>query len=140
MMGDDYTPYHLRRGDGYKVGRPYEFGLPTTLVEMPISWSTDDYPHFEFVRTPTSIQQGLQPPRAVMECWLDEFRYMQQHVSWGVLTYTCHPFVIGRGYRMLWFERFVADLKTAGAVFLTLEQAVDEFAARLREEDHNRRR
>lgn len=61
-----------------------------------------------------------------MECWRDEFQYMQEHVDWGVLTYTCHPFVIGRGYRMLWFERLVDDLISADAVFLTLEAALAE--------------
>jgi peptidoglycan-N-acetylglucosamine deacetylase len=124
MMGDDYLPYRVRRGDLCEPGRPYRFGTETPLVEMPISWSTDDYPHFEFVWTATSILQGLHSPRTVMECWRDEFQYMQESVQWGVLTYTCHPFVIGRGYRMLWFERFVAELVRAGADFLTMEAAV----------------
>jgi peptidoglycan/xylan/chitin deacetylase (PgdA/CDA1 family) len=126
MMGDDYTPYRVRRGDRCEPDHPYQFGEATPLVEMPISWSTDDYPHFEFVRTPAWILQGLHTPRSVMECWRDEFRYMAETVDWGVLTYTCHPFVIGRGYRMLWFRRFVDDLAAAGAVFLTLEDAAAE--------------
>ena len=126
MMGDDYTPYRVRRGDRCDVDQPYQFGEGTALVEMPVSWTTDDYPHFEFVRASGWILQGLHPPKAVMECWRDEFRYMQETVEWGVLTYTCHPFVIGRGYRMLWFQRFVDDLAAAGAVFLTLEDAAAE--------------
>jgi len=126
LMGDDYLPYRVRRGDVCQPDQPYRFGQETALVEMPISWSTDDYPHFEFLRTPPSILQGLHSPRIVMECWRDEFQYMQESVTWGVLTYTCHPFVIGRGYRMLWFQRFVAALAEAGATFLTMEQAADE--------------
>ncbi len=77
---------------------------------MPISWSLDDYPHFEFVRTATTVLPGLQSARTVMESWLDEFRYMQKTVEWGVLTYTMHPYVIGRGYRMLAFEELVKKL------------------------------
>ena len=77
---------------------------------MPISWSLDDYPHFEFVRTATTVLPGLQSARTVMESWLDEFRYMQKTVDWGVLTYTMHPYVIGRGYRMLAFEELVKSL------------------------------
>ena len=88
---------------------------------MPISWSLDDYPHFEFVRTPAAVLPGLQSARAVMENWLDEFHYMQQSVEWGVLTYTMHPYVIGRGYRMLALEQFLQKLHAAGAVFMTLE-------------------
>ena len=50
-MGADYLPYRARRGDVAKLGEPFRFGEPTALIEMPISWSLDDYPHFEFVRT-----------------------------------------------------------------------------------------
>jgi len=57
---------------------------------------------------------------------MDEFRYMQANVEWGVLTYTMHPYVIGRGYRMLAFERLIKDLQGAGAVFMTMEDAVAE--------------
>ena len=93
---------------------------------MPISWSLDDYPHFEFVRTATAVLPGLQPARAVMESWMDEFRYMQASVEWGVLTYTMHPYVIGRGYRMLALEQLIENLKAAGAVFMTMEDAAAE--------------
>ena len=114
-----------------QLGKPYRFGEDTALVEMPISWSLDDYPHFEFVRTPTTVMPGLQSARTVMESWLDEFRYMQKSVEWGVLTYTMHPFVIGRGYRMLAFEQLVESLQAAGAVFMTMEDAAAEARARL---------
>jgi peptidoglycan/xylan/chitin deacetylase (PgdA/CDA1 family) len=66
-----------------------------------------------------------------MESWHDEFRYMQQTVDWGVLTYTMHPFVIGRGYRMLALEDFVSKLAAAGAVFMTMEDAAAEAKARM---------
>src|SRR5262249_31738154 len=97
----------------------------------PISWSLDDYPHFEFVRTPTAVLPGLQSARTVMENWLDEFRYMQQTVDWGVLTYTMHPYVIGRGYRMLALDALLKDLAAAGAVFTTMEDAAAEAQARM---------
>jgi peptidoglycan/xylan/chitin deacetylase (PgdA/CDA1 family) len=131
LMGADYWPYRARRGDVAELGKPFRFGEETTLIEMPISWSLDDYPHFEFVRTPTTVLPGLQPARAVMESWGDEFRYMQQTVEWGVMTLTMHPFVIGRGYRMLAFEQLVQDLAAAGAVFMTMEDAAAEAQAKL---------
>jgi peptidoglycan-N-acetylglucosamine deacetylase len=126
LMGADYAPYRARRGDVAKVGEPFHFGEPTALIEMPISWSLDDYPHFEFVRTETTILAGLQPARAVMQSWLDEFLYMKKTVEWGVLTYTMHPYVIGRGYRMLALEQLVDKLGREGAVFMTLENAARE--------------
>ena len=131
LMGSDYLPYRARRGDVAKLGEPFHFGEPTALIEMPISWSLDDYPHFEFVRTASTILPGLQPARAVMESWLDEFLYMKKSVDWGVLTYTMHPFVIGRGYRMLALEGLVERLGKEGAVFVTMEEAAAEAAASL---------
>ena len=126
LMGADYWPYRARRGDRVALGEPYRRGEETALIEMPISWSLDDYPHFEFVRTATTVLPGLQSARAVMDNWLDEFRYMQKTVDWGVLTYTMHPYVIGRGYRMLAFEQLLTNLQAAGAVFMTMEDAAAE--------------
>jgi peptidoglycan/xylan/chitin deacetylase (PgdA/CDA1 family) len=131
LMGADYLPYRARRGDKAELGKPFGFGEETSLIEMPISWSLDDYPHFEFVRTPASVLPGLQSARTVMQNWLDEFRYMKKSVDWGVLTYTMHPFVIGRGYRMLAFEGLVEELAAEGAVFLTMESAALEAQKRL---------
>jgi hypothetical protein len=130
-MGADYWPYRARRGDRVELGKPFGFGEETSLIEMPISWSLDDFPHFEFVRSTTMVLPGLQSARTVMESWLDEFRYMQQTVDWGVLTYTMHPYVIGRGYRMLALEDLVQKLIAAGAVFMTMEDAAQEARERM---------
>ncbi len=132
MMGDDYTPYLARRGDVAHVDQPFQFGEPTRLVEMPISWTLDDYPHFEFVRTKEAVLQGLMPTAGVLQNWLDDFRYMTRTLDWGVLTYTCHPFVIGRGHRMLMLEHLIQGLLQQGAVFQTMAAAVDEFLVRSR--------
>jgi peptidoglycan-N-acetylglucosamine deacetylase len=131
LMGADYWPYRARQGDVAELGKPYRFGEETSLIEMPISWSLDDFPHFEFLRTPQTILQGLQPARAVMDSWLDEFRYMKKSVDWGILTYTMHPYVIGRGYRMLALEDLVDGLTREGAIFLTMEEAAQEAQGRM---------
>jgi len=131
LMGSDYLPYRARRGDVARLGEPFRFGEQTALIEMPISWSLDDYPHFEFIRTNTTILAGLQPARAVMQSWLDEFLYMKKAVDWGVLTYTMHPYVIGRGYRMLALEDMIDKLRQEGAVFMTMEDAAREAGQRL---------
>ena len=102
------------------------FGEPTGLIEIQISWSLDDFPHFEFMRQPNSVLASLQPARALMENWLDEFLYMKKSVDWGVLTYTMHPYVIGRGYRMIALEWLVEQLAAEGAVFMTMESAALE--------------
>ena len=129
-MGDDYTPYRARRGDVAALDGPFVFGELTRLVEMPISWTLDDYPHFEFVRTRDAVLQGLMATGGVLQNWLDDFAYLTRTLDWGALTYTCHPFVIGRGHRMMMLERLIQGLIEQGAVFLTMEQAVDEFLGR----------
>ena len=66
-----------------------------------------------------------------MQSWHDEFLYIKKTVDWGVLTYTMHPYVIGRGYRMLGFEDLVGKLLAEGATFMTMEEAARETAKRM---------
>ncbi len=126
LMGADYKPYRVRQGDIVELGKPYRMGRETRLIEMPISWTLDDHPHFEYWRTPQGIMPGLQSARTVMQNWFDEFLYMKKTGDWGILTYTMHPYVIGRGYRMLAFEDLVTKLEENGAVFLPMETAARE--------------
>ena len=130
MMGHDISPYQARQGDGISLLEPMRFGHDTPLVEMPIHWSLDDWPHFEFMRTEQAIQPGLMNARAVFENWLDEYIYMDAHYDWGVLTYTFHPHVIGRGHRMLALERFIKALAARGARFVAMETAVAAYQER----------
>lgn len=131
LMGADYIPYRARRGDHVRLGDPYRNGEETSLIELPISWSLDDHPHFEYLRTPNGILPGLRSARTVMANWYDEFLYMKRTVDWGILTYTMHPYVIGRGYRMLAFEDLLEKLIAEGAVFMTMEEAALEAKAKL---------
>ena len=130
MMGDDYTPYYARQGDVIELERPAVLGKPSGLVEMPIHWSTDDSPHFEFVRTETSVRQGLMKAGDVLDNWMNDFLYMRDTKEWGVLTYTCHPFIIGRGHRIMMLERLIKLLRDEGAVFQRMDETVEEFKKR----------
>ena len=127
MMGHDCSPYYARTGDVVTQDEPIRFGPESTLIEMPISWSLDDFPHFEFYQTKGYHLQGLMATQGVLQNWLDDFDYMTRNTEWGVLTYTCHPFVSGRGHRMLMLERLISGLRELGAVFLTMEEAVTEW-------------
>ena len=130
MMGNDYTPYFARTGDVIALEEPMVLGPETSLVEMPISWTLDDYPHFEYVRNKQYSMPGLMPAGGVLQNWADDFDYMTRTMEWGALTYTCHPFVIGRGHRMLMLERLIDALKGMGATFLTMEDAVNAWLER----------
>ncbi len=127
MMGHDCLPYAARSGDCVdpETGS-FVVGHETSLVELPISWSMDDFPHFEYFRG-----GGLQPASGVLENWLGDFEFFRRSNEWGVMTFTCHPFVIGRGHRMLMLESFVQQLKSAGAVFTTAGDAVHKWRERV---------
>lgn len=130
LMGHDDTPYFARRGDRVSATDPFHPGETTRLVEMPISWSLDDHPHFEFWRTGDSVMPGLRNGNDVLQNFVEDFEYMTRHTDWSVLTYTFHPYVIGRGHRMMMLERLIERLQALGAQFMTLAGAADEFLAR----------
>lgn len=129
-MANDYTPYRARIGDVVTMFEPAVLGRTTPLIEMPVSWSLDDAPHFEVVRTPNWIQPGLSNANLVVDNWIADFDYMQRHQDWGVLTYTFHPYCIGRGHRMLVFEKLISHLRDRGAVFMTMSEAAREYDLR----------
>jgi peptidoglycan/xylan/chitin deacetylase (PgdA/CDA1 family) len=130
MMGHDCEPYFARRGDTVVADAPLVFGETTDLVEVPISWSLDDHPHFEFFRTSAGVMPGLANADAVLENWLADFEYMRRTAEWGALVYTFHPYVSGRGHRMIMMEKLIDGLTRMGAEFLTLDQVQQEFRAR----------
>ena len=126
MMGHDYSPYRVRQGDVIELQKPMQFGDKTPLIEMPISWSQDDHPHFEM----TSTRPGHRNANSVMENWVDDFIYMTRCTDWGIITYTCHPYVIGRGHRMLMLERFINRLGELGAEFMRMDDAAQTYDER----------
>jgi peptidoglycan-N-acetylglucosamine deacetylase len=130
MMGHDYLPYFARRNDVVPASDPIQFGETTRLVEMPISWSLDDFPHFEFLRLQNSLQPGLANASLVLENFVDDFEYMTRIMDWGVLTYTFHPYVVGRGHRMMMLERLIHALSERGARFCTMDEAAQVFLKR----------
>ena len=131
MMGNDHMAYRVRLGDVIELEKPAVFGRETKLIEMPVSWTLDDYPHFEFLRTKATILQGLMNATAVLENWINDFRYMKSITDWGILNFTFHPFVIGRGHRMMALEKLLRTLTEEGAQFMTMEDA-----ARLYDKKH----
>ena len=131
LMGNDFSPYWCRVGDAIHDDGPYEFGAPVDLVEMPVSWILDDFPHFENVSLKTGLLTvGLSAPSKVEEIWRGEFDFMYRDVQGGVFNLTMHPQVIGRGHRMLMLERLIAHVRSHDGVrFATLGDAAETFRA-----------
>ena len=130
LMGNDFRPYWCRVGDVIQPDGPYLFGQPVDLVELPVSWILDDFPHFEYVARPNRLAPGLAAGSKVEEIWRDEFTFMYREVPGGVYTLTMHPQVIGRGHRMLLLERLIAFFQHhPGVRFATLGQVATEWRA-----------
>lgn len=130
MMGNDFTPYRVRQVDSITLDKPAVFGKSTRLIEMPVSWTLDDHPHFEFIRTKEWILPGLMNANLVLDDWINDFNYMKKKLNWGVIIYTFHPYVIGRGGRMLILEKLIKKLKDTSVVFTTVEAAAAEYEKR----------
>jgi peptidoglycan/xylan/chitin deacetylase (PgdA/CDA1 family) len=131
LMGNDFTPYWCRTGDVIHNDGPYEFGREVDLVELPVSWILDDFPHFEYLFSARGSNAGLAAPSKVEEIWRGDFDFMYRDVHGGVYNLTMHPQVIGRGHRILMLER-LADYFASkdGVRFATLSQAADAFRAK----------
>jgi hypothetical protein len=76
-------------------------------VEVPVSWSWDDFPQFEFVNSPRFSANTLANPDKVFEIWSKDIDYMVRRIPDGVFDLTMHPQVIGRGHRLMLLERFI---------------------------------
>ena len=128
LMADDYALYRVRHGDRHSVAEGSRFGREGTLVEVPVSWALDDWPHFE--PSATGDRDGLSAPSKVLEIWTEELRYAWAHAPGGLLTITMHPECIGRGHRMAMLERFIdAASSLDGVVFDRLDRYVERWLA-----------
>ncbi|MHB8574428.1 MAG: polysaccharide deacetylase family protein [Dehalococcoidia bacterium] len=118
LMADDYTPYLCRLGDTGDTKGPYQFGKPVDLVELPISWLLDDFPHFEWNAQRGS---GHAAPSHVEEIWREEFEFAYERVPGAIYTLTMHPQVIGRGHRIRMLERLIRHMQgRSGVRFATM--------------------
>ena len=116
QMGDDFNVYKCRIGDHGSPDEPWIFGAESKILELPISWVMDDWPHFEFQRTP-SLNPGLHTPSQVFEIWSQEFDYMYDNVPNGVFTVTMHPYVSGKAHRIMMVERLIQHMMGRSGVW-----------------------
>jgi peptidoglycan-N-acetylglucosamine deacetylase len=127
LMADDFTPYRPRIADEVAEDGSVRFGRPAALIELPVAWELDDYPHFHF----GPRNQGLRLASDVAKQWQAEFEYCHDHVKNGVFTLTMHPQIIGRGPRIAALDGLIAAMKSrSGVVFATMAEAARRFADR----------
>lgn len=125
-MGSDFTPYYLRSGDRWSTTEPYVFGATTELIEMPVSWLLDDFPHFELI---PGLFAQMADPAKVFGIWREEFDFMAASEPGGALTLTMHPECTGRGARIEGMRRLLEHMAGAGAEFTTLGAVAADWRA-----------
>jgi peptidoglycan-N-acetylglucosamine deacetylase len=90
--------------------RPYMVG---ELVELPVHWTLDDAPHFERTTDPDPL----------LRCWLAELACAlaeERHI-----TYTLHPEILGRPYRLPVLQRLLEAVRESGTRHLTHAEAAE---------------
>lgn len=126
LMGDDHTPYFCRTGDQVDTNG-VQWGERTSLVQIPVSWTLDDFPYLEFLRSGGGVLPGLQDPRSMFDRWYADLHWMLREIDQGVLTVTCHPEVIGRGHRLLALEEWLDRVRERDVVFATCANVAQHF-------------
>jgi peptidoglycan/xylan/chitin deacetylase (PgdA/CDA1 family) len=102
--------------------RPYlEVVDGAELLELPVHWSLDDWPYYGW-----SVDTGgnLFNPSVWYESWLSEFD--SALAERRLVTYTMHPEVVGRGYRLRALDRLIGEISGRADVwFPTHSQVAD---------------
>lgn len=123
QMAQDFEPYWCRTGDRMEPESGFAFGTEIELVEMPVSWSLDDFVDLEYVYAPPLVLQQAKDPRAVERRWRDEIDFAAEEVPGGVVTFTFHPQVIGRGARIRIVRNLIAHIVEIGGELVTVGAA-----------------
>ena len=132
LMGHDYQPYRVRLGTTFPDDGPPSWGVETDLIELPWSWTLDDYVYLEFVTFRRMLMPGLRSPTEMFENFAGDVEWMVREVDNGVCTPVFHPQVIGRGHRLLaleaWLDR-LAELPIAFGRLVDIAEAIGDGVA-----------
>jgi peptidoglycan/xylan/chitin deacetylase (PgdA/CDA1 family) len=127
MMATDYQLYWCRGNDIVHRDRGYQFGEEVELIEVPVSWTLDDFPQMEYL--PNSSRPGLSGYDKTLGMWCTDFDYMLEEEPDGVFCITFHPQVIGRGGRMTILRSLIAHMKATDATFRRVGDVVTDWKA-----------
>ena len=128
LMGHDYRPYQVRENSTFPPDGPPRWGAETDLIELPWSWTLDDYVYLEFVTFRRMLMPGLRSPTEMFENFAGDVAWMVREVTAGVCTPVFHPQVIGRGHRLLALESWVDAMIDLGVSFNRLDEIAGAIA------------
>lgn len=129
LMAQDFEPYWCRTGDQMPRDRGYEFGPEVELVEVPVSWSLDDFVLLELVLAPSASLPSPHNPEDVERRWLADMEFAAEEIPSGVFNMTFHPQCIGRGARVRIVENMIARARELGANLVTPGEVAERWAA-----------
>lgn len=125
LMGRDFIPYRPRNVIDHRE-QPNEFGPPSSVLELPVSWFMDDFPALDHV---PGMLPGLMSTEGVFARWRDNFDYAYNNEPSGVVILTVHGLVSGRAHAILLLERFIQHVKQHDDVwFATLSDIYDRWS------------
>lgn len=114
LMGRDFEAYRPRPVIKQSREEGNQFGPPSKVLEIPVSWYLDDFPALE--NLPRSV--GMASTEDVLKRWKDLFDFAYTRVPNGVFSLALHPQTIGRGHHLLMLEQFLDHVAShSGAWF-----------------------
>lgn len=122
LMGNDLHPYYPRPVT-HHTDRANEFGLPSPILEFPVSWVMDDFPQVEYVE---GVIEGMRPLSGIYEYWTSIFDYACQ-LEGCCYVLALHPQVSGRSYMIQLLERLIKYMTERGAWFTSISEAGANF-------------
>lgn len=137
LMGRDFEMYRARTGDQMSRAKIL-LGQEIDLVEVPVSWTLNDFAFMEFVMTPGLILPGSIDTKALGERWRADLDYCVGNVRDGIFTPTFHAQTIGRGSKINLLEQLVRRGHEHGAPFHTVSDAVANWKNRPQTATHGR--
>jgi peptidoglycan/xylan/chitin deacetylase (PgdA/CDA1 family) len=91
----DCRPYRLRTGASVSTDEPYDPGVETDIVEVPVVWHRDDWMQlFPLVSGPEWV--AYSDEERVFGRWRDELDWLAEHEPGGVFVLLLHPQCAGR--------------------------------------------
>jgi peptidoglycan/xylan/chitin deacetylase (PgdA/CDA1 family) len=125
LMGRDFEPYRPRPVVAHRE-RANDFGPPSSLLELPVSWHMDDFPALDHV---PGMLAGLMSTDGVLSRWRDTFDYAYEEVPGGVVILTVHGLVSGRAHAIKLLQRYIEHVSRHDDVwFATLSDIYDRWS------------
>ena len=122
LMGREFEPYRPRPVE-VNWEEASQFGPPSTILELPVSWYLDDWPPMEYV---AGASAGLGDHEVLFRRWKDIFDYARANHEAALYILTIHPQCSGRAHLIGVLERLIQHMRSFSDVwFPSLSEVFD---------------